>query len=200
MSRSLLIVVVVAFLLGGGGPLAGDGCTSAKVLSQAVARITKSDWSQVTTVDIRRMWPRGRVQQTRADVPVGACNGTTTLSYRRLKRDSRCLCCETFVFDHGFRGNSCRETLKALSLYYEVGDRSGALDVATTMLRAAADESATPEWVMYPHGVEATALPERPTSGGLQRVTATISKHSDRWLVNVTIARAPATDTHRLQQ
>ena len=190
MSRSMLIVF---FAL---AALAVSGCSSRVIrdrdLAEAVASLAERDWRQVTIADIRRMWPRGRTSEGRTDQPPAGCHGTTTLTYRRAEDSHGCRHCETFVFDHEMRGDACHDVLTTVSIYYATSDQRNARDVALKLLRAVAVVRTIPAISTHKNGVDVVVLPERSTDEGVERVTATIAKHHNTWLVNMAMTRVRA--------
>jgi len=183
-------LTVVAIFLLSGCSLNRKMCASGADLSAVLPVVSSSDWENISPAEVRTLWLRGPAFESHADDPPGACNGTTSLAYKRYERD-RCACCETFVFDHVPRTGTCGLRLTTLSIFLRADDRMEAFKVAETLLMAAAPGSIIREWSTHPYGIWTTALDDRMVGGSVERITATVTEGSEDSLINVMITRNP---------
>lgn len=126
MAKRVLLSVIIALTMAastGAASPPGPG-----ELREALARLYKLDWAQVTSAQARKIWPVELVCSSQAHRELDACDGTLMLSSSYFVRDGDCFACDTLVFARRFTDGRCAETLisvtvRRLSDYKQRGEK-----------------------------------------------------------------------------
>jgi hypothetical protein len=109
-----------------------EGCTDPAIFTQTLARLSTSDWSQISIARMESMWP------TRlAGLDCGT-EGCSSLSHEGRVISGHCQCCETFYFEvRRGRNGKRHETLDAIVIDYSSADQNEVVTTAQDLARAA---------------------------------------------------------------
>lgn len=108
------------------------GCTDPVVISNALKKVTDTDWQNISETSLQSMWP---AELGGADCRGGACQ---TLWRKDRIIDDKCECCELFKFDvdRDDKANAIKERFYGIMIYYSADGQSEVLNAARMFARA----------------------------------------------------------------